>query len=51
MIMKKRYMKPNMKVVDVKPRSILCGSITPQGNNLRVTFSDDGDFGDDDTIN
>ena len=48
--MKKRYLKPNMKVVDVKPRSILCGSIRQEDNNLRVTFGSD-EFEDDGEIN
>lgn len=50
--MKKIYMQPCTKVVAIKVNQILCGSITTEGDNLKVTISggDSGDF-DDNTIN
>jgi len=48
--MKKKYMKPTVEVVEIRKPSLLAGSITQDGDNLRVTFSDDGEF-DDNEIN
>ena len=48
--MKKKYINPTVKVVDIKPRTILCGSITQEGNNLKVTFGSD-EFEDGGEIN
>ena len=47
--MKKKYMKPNMNVVDIKPRTLLSGSITEKDGSLKVKFTDDS-FDDDETI-
>ena len=44
--MKKTYMKPTTKVVKLRKPTLLAGSITRDGDNLRVTFDDYGDFED-----
>ncbi|MBR2114516.1 MAG: hypothetical protein IJ929_07605 [Prevotella sp.] len=44
--MKKTYMKPTTKVVELRKPTLLAGSITDTGNGLRVTFDDAGDFED-----
>ena len=48
--MKKTYMKPTTKVVELRKPTLLAGSITQEGNSLSVTFTDD-EFGDGETIN
>ena len=47
--MKKKYMKPEMEIVEIKTQGILCGSITQNGDSLNVTLTDD-EFGENETI-
>lgn len=49
--MKKKYMKPEMEAIDIKTPSILCGSITDNGDTLNILLMAEEEFGDDETIN
>ena len=43
-------MKPEMEAIDIKTPSILCGSITQNGDILNIVLLTD-EFGEDETIN
>ena len=49
--MKKKYMKPEMEAIDIKPQGILCGSITQNETYLNIILMTDDEFGSDETIN
>ena len=51
--MKKKYISPDMTVVEMKTQQFLCGSIEESGTNLNVNISGggSGDFGEDNEIN
>ena len=49
--MKKKYMKPEMEAIDIKPQGILCGSINQENDVLNIILMTDDEFGSDETIN
>jgi hypothetical protein len=50
MMKKKIYIQPDMVVVNVDVRQMLCASIQQSGDNLSITF-DDSEFESGQTIN
>ena len=51
--MKREYMKPAMRVVEIQQHHILCGSPNGYGGQSLGTFRDTGDIvgdGDEDTL-
>ena len=48
--MKKTYITPEIEIIEIRKPSLLAGSIIQDGDNLRVSFSDE-DFGEGETIN
>lgn len=47
---KKLYIQPNLVVVSMGMRKMVCASIREESNNLKVTF-DSEEFGDGEVIN
>lgn len=50
--MRKVYIAPAVQVVRMEMHQMICDSIQQNGDNLNATIGgDEGDFGDDNTIN
>lgn len=51
-IMKKKYIYPDIRIIELGVQNLLSGSISNEGDNLRITLdSDGGGFGTENTIN